>query len=314
MVSGLEISTSPSSVDGTVNKKQPPTTLPSFDDLLRSLGRQDEDLRHHLRHGLHQAHHHAHPQPYPAHHAHHPHPGHHDPIRRPPSTPPTPSTGSYMHDGEHSPVHNHVQHVPGKATRGRPRANTAPSVSNTHLSSPFCCHRSLSVAHSTEHCADRVRALKDGDGEWNSWSFDAVAPSALPYHARPHLHSRTSTSSLPSHPSCSPLHHPHHPAQSYFSPTPVHNPTPASRPVTIPSHHRTPSYGSHSSPLSTSVPLTPQSIFSACDDVEMRSAGGKSRTPTPTPSTGYGGEGKKGRGGVAMATGGVRIPTLPKMC
>ncbi|ODN98167.1 hypothetical protein I350_07813 [Cryptococcus amylolentus CBS 6273] len=167
MVSSLQLSTSGEDTSKTS------TTLPSFGDLIKSL--QSPEEQHGLQNPSHPPHSHAHAhrqEPYPTH-GHH----HHDIPPRSPSTPPDASRSFSQQQGP-SPVSHHISHP--HIPRGRPRSNTAPSVSNTHLSSPFSHHRHLA---NTEHCADRVRALKDGDGEWSI--FDSVAPSVLPYATRP---------------------------------------------------------------------------------------------------------------------------------
>nr|ODN94936.1 hypothetical protein L204_04279 [Cryptococcus depauperatus CBS 7855] len=74
----------------------------------------------------------------------------------------------------------------------RPHSHSAPSVFNTLSTFPFS-HRTL--LPSSEHDEDRMEALKNG--EWAPWSYDIVTPCVLPYHARPHLHSKTSVNALP---------------------------------------------------------------------------------------------------------------------
>ncbi|TYJ52791.1 hypothetical protein B9479_006595 [Cryptococcus floricola] len=287
MVSSLQLSTSGEDTSKTS------TTLPSFGDLIKSL--QSPEEQHGLQNPSHPPHSHAHAhrrEPYPTH-------GHfhHDIPPRSPSTPPDASRSFSQQQGP-SPVSHHISHP--HIPRGRPRSNTAPSFSNTHLSSPFSHHRHLA---NTEHCADRVRALKDGDGEWSI--FDSVAPSVLPYHARPHLHSRASTphSSSPS-PSCETFSHIYAHHSNAASPPPCA--------MYRPYHSRTPSlssqsYTSHSSPLSNGAPLTPKSIQSVYDDVELRRS--CTRTPTPTYGLGIGSE----KLGGAKEAREVKIPQLPRM-
>ncbi|WVQ77659.1 hypothetical protein IAR50_007347 [Cryptococcus sp. DSM 104548] len=268
------------------------TALPSFGDLMKSLQQTCEEHHtlHNPSHSPHSNCHAHHREPYPTH-GHHHHP---EALPRSPSTPPD-SSRSFSQQQGPSPVSHHLYHP--HIPRGRPRSNTAPSVSDTHPSSPFLHHRHLVNA---EHCADRVRALKDGDGEWSI--LDSVAPSVLPYHARPHLHTRAFYSSSPS-PSSECL--PHHCSHLHSAPS-----TPPCA-FYRPHHDRTPSlssqsYTSHSSPLSTGAPLTPKSIQGAGDDVELRSGG--TRTPTPMYGLGLRNE-KLGRKEVQE----VKIPQLPRM-
>ncbi|KAK8869548.1 hypothetical protein IAR55_000115 [Kwoniella newhampshirensis] len=299
MVSGLELRTSPSTPPVSSTPAVGPSTtattsvgkyLPSFDALIRSLGSEVDHPHHaHHMHHLHE-HHHPHGAPYPSLHRHHPHL--HEMIHRPPSTPPTPSTHS--HTPQHLGVHHHY-------SRGRPRSNSVPAISRTHLTSPFKGDNTLYDDHSTEHHGDRIKALREGDGEWNTWSLNAVVPVSLPYHARPHFHPRASTGSVPitiqttqhNHnpllsPSHSPLHQLHdRSTETYFPSFPPRDqilaqPIPIHRPVPHP--RRSLSIGSHS-PLSVNDPLTPQSLRGVYEnettgvDVESDC----SRRPTPTP-------------------------------
>ncbi|WWD16191.1 hypothetical protein CI109_100616 [Kwoniella shandongensis] len=314
MITGLELDTSSSSSTPTINTTTTTTTttttsssstsvrmgLPSFDALLKSIGYEAASHPHHPHHMHHMhAHHHGVAAPYPT----HSHGSHHlhESIHRPPSTPPTPSVLTDHHTS-HSGVHHHSH------AHGRPRSNSVPSISRTHLTSPFKGDHCLVDDHSTEHYADRVRALKDGDGEWNTWSLNAVVPVSLPYHARPHIHPRASTGSIPLTPATAPapalatasmknIIHPHSPSHSplhqhpdrsigtYFPPILPINTVTSPIPILRPVPRRSPSFGSHS-PLSVNAPLTPQSLRGIDEneneegDVEMKS---NSRLSTPTP-------------------------------
>nr|XP_019013805.1 uncharacterized protein I206_01879 [Kwoniella pini CBS 10737]OCF52586.1 hypothetical protein I206_01879 [Kwoniella pini CBS 10737] len=133
------------------------TILPSFDDLLRSL--EDSSTSHDSQIIPHHHHHHynhiIHP-PYSKHHR--------------PSTPPTPKSISSSSESSHHKSHHE---------NGRKRSNSVPSVSRTHLKSPF---RELHLLpQSVEHHTNRIKSLKEGDGEWASYSLNAVTPSSLPY-------------------------------------------------------------------------------------------------------------------------------------
>ncbi|WWC69181.1 uncharacterized protein I206_103117 [Kwoniella pini CBS 10737] len=193
------------------------TILPSFDDLLRSL--EDSSTSHDSQIIPHHHHHHynhiIHP-PYSKHHR--------------PSTPPTPKSISSSSESSHHKSHHE---------NGRKRSNSVPSVSRTHLKSPF---RELHLLpQSVEHHTNRIKSLKEGDGEWASYSLNAVTPSSLPYHARPHYHPRSSTGSIPisltnpiqiKEKSCSPLHHPHQSIQ--YPCHPQHQVVHAPGPIQIP--------------------------------------------------------------------------------
>ncbi|WVW82791.1 hypothetical protein I302_104802 [Kwoniella bestiolae CBS 10118] len=215
--------------------------------------------------------------PYPHHHTHH--------HYRPPSTPPTPrlSLGDSSEEDSISSSSSRSSSRHGAGARKR-RSNSLPSISRTHIKSPF---RDLNaLPHSIEHHTNRIQKLKEGDGEWAPYSLNAVTPSSLPYHARPHYLPRFSTGSIPlaalaipqlpvlpaaqaqvqanETKSCSPLHHPHHstryPSLSHTPPRSIA--IPSTPPMTTAGiHHRKMSESVHS-PLSTSEPMTPSSISS----------------------------------------------------
>ncbi|WVQ69798.1 uncharacterized protein L199_008018 [Kwoniella botswanensis] len=179
------------------------TTLPSFDDLLKSLEEPSTATSHHIQNPHHVHPHHVHHQhmvhpPYPHHHHQHHH------HYRPPSTPPTPRlslSGSSSSDEDH--IHSATSSRSSSRLGGRKRrSNSLPSISRTHMKSPF---RELSILpHSIEHHTNRIQKLKEGDGEWAPYSLNAVAPSSLPYHARPHYLPRFSTGSIPHAPALAP--------------------------------------------------------------------------------------------------------------
>ncbi|WWD01114.1 hypothetical protein V866_008052 [Kwoniella sp. B9012] len=247
-MSGLQLNTAvPIKSPSTIK-----TTLPSFDDLLRSLEEPSTATSHHTQNPHHVHPHHVHHQhmvhpPYPHHHHQHHH------HYRPPSTPPTPRlslSGSSSSDDDH--IHSATSSRSSSRLGGRKRrSNSLPSISRTHMHSPF--RESSILPHSIEHHTNRIQKLKEGDGEWAPYSLNAVAPSSLPYHARPHYLPRFSTGSIPHAPalapghlqkreeeiqrrkSCSPLHHPHH---SFLSHSQTPTPTPP-RTIAIPSHKRT---------------------------------------------------------------------------
>ncbi|WRT67409.1 uncharacterized protein IL334_004380 [Kwoniella shivajii] len=182
-MSGLQLTSLPSTSPSMFK-----TSLPSFDDLLKSLEEPSISLPHVLQHHSphyhphHYQHHYHHVQPYPS--PHH-HPRH---ISRPPSTPPTPRPSSSDDNSYSHPKYDSKGH-------GRPRSSSVPSTSRTHLQSPFRDLHILSqpsIAH-IDHHTNRVQCLKEGDGEWAPYSLNAVTPSSLPYHARPHFHPRFST-------------------------------------------------------------------------------------------------------------------------
>ncbi|OCF40613.1 hypothetical protein I317_05544 [Kwoniella heveanensis CBS 569] len=168
-------------------------SLPSFDDLMKSLDLSSSSSsslnngHHHSPHHHHHSHHAAHPYPYP-HHS--PNAHHHIMFHRPPSTPPTPSSdeahiqSERYENSQHE--HRSAKHVHHKGRHaGRPRSSSVPPISKTHLSSPFRDLHGLSPSpHGNgdhEHHASRIQSLKEGDGEWAPYSLNAVAPSSLPY-------------------------------------------------------------------------------------------------------------------------------------
>ncbi|KAK6903227.1 hypothetical protein I203_108492 [Kwoniella mangroviensis CBS 8507] len=190
-MSGLQLNTAvPIRSPSTIK-----TTLPSFDDLLKSLEEPSTVTSHHIRNPHHVHPHHVHHQhvvhpPYPHHHQHHHH-------YRPPSTPPTPRLSlSGSSSSEEDQINSATSSRSSSRLGGRKRrSNSLPSISRTHMNSPF---RELSVLpHSIEHHTNRIQRLKEGDGEWMPYSLNAVAPSSLPYHARPHYLPRFSTGSIP---------------------------------------------------------------------------------------------------------------------
>ncbi|WWC60825.1 uncharacterized protein I303_103401 [Kwoniella dejecticola CBS 10117] len=289
------------------------TTLPSFDDLLRSL--EDSSTSTSTATSHHSPHHHHHNTYHPHHHAPYGHPYLHHRLQRPPSTPPTPTSLSSES------TRTHAHHHPHHGSARHRRSNSVPSISRTHLKSPF---RELHcLPQSVEHHTNRIKSLKEGDGEWAPYSLNAVTPSSLPYHARPHYHPRSSTGSIPittstmaptpthlhmgedqsmSVPkSCSPLHHPHHSTQYPYrlhdqTPTQTAGPGPIQIPARPSMHNRTASMSISHSPLSTSEPLTPSSIFGGTNqatdentttNVSMKSTESREDesiiTPSPSP-------------------------------
>ncbi|WWC89835.1 uncharacterized protein L201_004763 [Kwoniella dendrophila CBS 6074] len=192
-MSGLQLHTSVTPTSPSTVKP----TLPSFDDLLKSLDESQTPLPHELRHHQHEHHSHHHHMihpPYPIHHHHHNSP--HHGLHRTPSTPPTPRSLSTSEDElPSSSSSSCVSRNQTTKHHGRPRSNSVPSISRTNLQSPF---RELHLLpQSIEHHTNRVKCLKEGDGEWAPYSLNAVTPSSLPYHARPHFHPRSSTGSIP---------------------------------------------------------------------------------------------------------------------
>ncbi|OCF55932.1 hypothetical protein L486_06689 [Kwoniella mangroviensis CBS 10435] len=176
-MSGLQLNTAvPIRSPSTIK-----TTLPSFDDLLKSLEEPSTVTSHHIRNPHHVHPHHVHHQhvvhpPYAHHHQHHHH-------YRPPSTPPTPRLSlSGSSSSEEDQINSATSSRSSSRLGGRKRrSNSLPSISRTHMNSPF---RELSVLpHSIEHHTNRIQRLKEGDGEWMPYSLNAVAPSSLPYSA-----------------------------------------------------------------------------------------------------------------------------------
>ncbi|XAO22791.1 hypothetical protein I312_101565 [Cryptococcus bacillisporus CA1280] len=274
MASGLGLSISPRH-DAIPSPKKSSIASSSFDELVEFQRKSDE---HH--NPVHLAHRRYHVEPYSIR-QHHQRRRHHAHAPRSPSVPPTSSSNESSDEYPRSHAYRH--HALHQNPQGRPRSNSVPCSSNTHLTSPFRHHKPL---NSTERYADRIQSLKDGDGEWEPWSLNIVSPSVLPYHARPHLNARVSTSVLPADfMRCSPLHHP--PSECQQAQIQTQPQTPANIPIQLPhpaAHHRTSSFSSqytcHSSPLSRGFPSTPKGTEIVNEDLEMRS-----NTPTPA-STG----------------------------
>ncbi|OXG26648.1 hypothetical protein C361_01409 [Cryptococcus neoformans Tu259-1] len=283
MVYGLGLRTSPRP-DAIPLPKKSSIASSSLEELHKSSRKSEE---HH--NPIHHAHRRRQVEPYSIR-QHHQCQRHHAHAPRSPSEPPTSSSNESNESSNEyprSPAYHH-RALP-RTLRDRPRSNSAPSSSNTHLTSPFAHHKPLPSA---EHYADRIKALRDGDGEWEPWSLNIVSPTVLPYHARPHLNTRASTSALPADfLRCSPLHHP--PSECEQVQMQTRPSTPAYFPIQLPRpaiHHRTSSlsspYTCHSSPLSQGFPSTPKGTQIVNKDVEIRSS-----TPTPA-STGVRLQGK----------------------
>lgn len=172
MVYGLGLRTSPRP-DAIPLLKKSSVASSSLEELLKSSRKSEEH-----RNPIHHAHRRRQVEPYSIR-QHHQRQRHHAHAPRSPSEPPTSSSNESNESSNEyprSPAYHH-RALP-RTLQGRPRSNSAPSSSNTHLTSPFAHHKPLPSA---EHYADRIKALRDGDGEWEPWSLNIVSPTVLPY-------------------------------------------------------------------------------------------------------------------------------------